>query len=467
MKRFRDTKGFTLVELIVVIAIIAILAAVSIVGYQNYIDRGRFSNDTQTAANMSDILQNHLILNPEESVDAHDVREIVQSYSNSSISFTPESSYTGFFYLSTSNKVIASKYDDIEEILESELLGSFSQSTSLLSNHEINELERNLNTPEELFGDGTFLLTTSGSVVANTVYALRNLSLSASLVEDYSTLLAYVDNPGLLVRNTQKEKLEELVNSFNPETTIFVNNVTWLTASEDNINKIVFAPGISNIPTQNYGIQLDLNSDEISLPKTVKSIEADAFADLDDDLNIIMPTDVRVHPDAFKSTQTGQGDFVELDLEALLDYSEFVKITIVGTNTKYEFHNIPDDLRKSITGYRATSTAGQHEIYIYTKDGLTGFARQEVKVYTIIYYYNVKLGDPNILLTYETTSNIFLCPMQSMFSGYDIDNYEYVPDGLTFQGWNTQHNGLGSTLEDGDALPEIEGEVIKVYGVWS
>ena len=43
------TKGFTLVELLVVIAILAILATVSVVGYTSFIDRANMSN-AQTEA---------------------------------------------------------------------------------------------------------------------------------------------------------------------------------------------------------------------------------------------------------------------------------------------------------------------------------------------------------------------------------------------------------------------------------
>ena len=38
------TKGFTLVELLVVIAILAILATVSVVGYTSFIDSAKDSN---------------------------------------------------------------------------------------------------------------------------------------------------------------------------------------------------------------------------------------------------------------------------------------------------------------------------------------------------------------------------------------------------------------------------------------
>ena len=47
MKKMKNRKGFTLVELIVVIAILAILAGIAIPVYSNYIDKARQASDMQ------------------------------------------------------------------------------------------------------------------------------------------------------------------------------------------------------------------------------------------------------------------------------------------------------------------------------------------------------------------------------------------------------------------------------------
>lgn len=47
MKRFKSTKGFTLVELIVVIAIIAVLSAIAVPAYKGYIEKANRSADLQ------------------------------------------------------------------------------------------------------------------------------------------------------------------------------------------------------------------------------------------------------------------------------------------------------------------------------------------------------------------------------------------------------------------------------------
>ena len=55
------TKGFTLVELLVVIAILAILATVSVVGYTSFIDRAEESNAQTEAHQIETTIESYLI----------------------------------------------------------------------------------------------------------------------------------------------------------------------------------------------------------------------------------------------------------------------------------------------------------------------------------------------------------------------------------------------------------------------
>ncbi len=52
MKKLKNNKGFTLVELIIVVAVIAILATVLAPQYIRYVERARESNDLQIATNL-------------------------------------------------------------------------------------------------------------------------------------------------------------------------------------------------------------------------------------------------------------------------------------------------------------------------------------------------------------------------------------------------------------------------------
>ncbi len=55
------TKGFTLVELLVVIAILAILATVSVVGYTSFIDRANESNAQTEAHQVQTTIESYII----------------------------------------------------------------------------------------------------------------------------------------------------------------------------------------------------------------------------------------------------------------------------------------------------------------------------------------------------------------------------------------------------------------------
>ena len=67
------TKGFTLVELLVVIAILAILATVSVVGYTSFIDRANQSNSDTEAHQIAQAIESALIIPGEVYEIADDV----------------------------------------------------------------------------------------------------------------------------------------------------------------------------------------------------------------------------------------------------------------------------------------------------------------------------------------------------------------------------------------------------------
>ena len=93
------TKGFTLVELLVVIAILAILATVSVVGYTQYITNANETALETDAENLESIIEAELILGEQKVVIGKDA-------SNNVIYVARKSGSVGIYYDVTNNNTV-------------------------------------------------------------------------------------------------------------------------------------------------------------------------------------------------------------------------------------------------------------------------------------------------------------------------------------------------------------------------
>jgi prepilin-type N-terminal cleavage/methylation domain-containing protein len=429
----RSSKGFTLVELIVVIAILAILISVAVPAFTRFIDQGRFSDDTQRAASMTSIIQAHAVTNDID--DAEDVRNIIDMYNGSPFDYETKSSNCGFFYLENRQVVIATKFDDVSDIEDGD--GLFIK-TRLLSD---TKLDQSIGSPEELFGSGKHLISKSGSPIADLVRFVRNMADSGDRIqEDYDLVKASFEsfqNNAFIRFFTQGpsdetvDTVEAMLEAFNPTKTLFVNNVNWATAQSDGnqIERIVFKAGISNVPTFDVDLEENIVAlDHVHLPNTIRTIQARAFPSDSlsiDSLNFRDGSIIKAEADAFTGVTHVVSDTIETGEIDLIDYSSNITITLNQDGSfEYDFSGLP--IRNDVTGYVFDVENGIVNVKIMTKDGMVGFA---TNAYTVKYYLDI--DDRFEYFEVVSSDNTFIVPpvpakVGYTFGGWYIDNPESV-----------------------------------------
>lgn len=225
-------KGFTLTELIVVIAIIGILAAVLIPSVVVYIKKARISNDTSDVKNMNTLLNAYVAENDVDlsKLEASDVYAIVNS-SDSNYTFEPNYK-KGVFYYSVKTKKIEYSSDGITAMSD----GAGTDYSSV----------------EDIYGNGNLYLNSTGDL-ANFLYRLRNVTNIA----EYERLLAESTSRNLTKEVGNEIALKELVEHYDPKTTLYIGNSHGFTTVEQ-----------PKVNPSKY-VKLDLSSTEVVLVDSV------------------------------------------------------------------------------------------------------------------------------------------------------------------------------------------------------
>lgn len=463
MKLVKHSKqGFTLVEMIVVIAIIAILAAVIIPTTAGFIDRARLSNDRQNATRMTQVMQVYEIENENIGhLSAFDVREILDEFSDEPFDFTPSSSNAGYFFDEATRRIVVRKYSEIVNGFElsnptrSYLLG-ISMNNVQASSVDWDQVQE----PEALFGNGSLLLSTSGSPIATAVNVIRNYAEIPVSWENLKDQTWGQSNFALFrLGGALEAHLDQLMNTFDPEETLFVSNTHWKTTGAS-INRIVFTPGISNIPTYK-GNSLDLGIDTtITIPRTVRSIEADAFSSFDgvSTIQFLSTVPVKTFATSLPETIAVSGPTpVRINESDLIDYSQYLSFSITGNSVVLAFENAQGDelpIKSQVTGYSLRQRGDVVNVQIYTREGLVGYASN---LYRVTYHLNRTPLDARVTY-FQTTStiNAFIEPPEPIRVGFD------------FGGWFTDAIIQDETTEiNTEDVDPLTLGLTRVYAKWT
>ena len=420
----KDKRGFSVVEIIAALALLAVLITVIVPTLITFVERERFKNDQRTAAEMTTAFQALATSIDPLDLDGFTAYDVIEALTNtgdySEDDFIAEAQDTGFFYIAEGRLIVANRFSKMASIV---LRGR------PLAHDSSSAIPIHFESPEELFGRGIHLMSLEGSIVAELVKSLYDLAESGSqLRQDYDRIQNRLtsQHPDKTINQIRGRFIETLdadvhrivsylVDYYHPDKTLFVNELNWRHGPNVQlpIETILFTRGLTSIPSFLDGSAVTV-SGTISLPRTVRTIEDKAFPNsVFAGVTITSRSNrqISVAPDAFyvdaperdlviNAIRT-QGSF---DLEDLVDYSHLVSLSfaipdelkdLIGEGPISNFVRVDLSQLTPIVEVKSYNVVIREEIlppehalseshgllvvmvYIYTPEGLTGFAEIE------------------------------------------------------------------------------------------
>ena len=317
MKKTRQRKAFTIVEMSIVIAVIAILAAVAIPVVGGIIQRAKISSDQNTAANLSVQLalwevDNGAIENED------DLNKAIRKYFNYDEAkvkdaLTPESAKYGysFLYNWVEKKVVLEKTDELDDVVFGEGTALINDVIFQLANDDDSVspvVIKNITTTPRSYKIGGVkhtILDQGGSKMGEMIYALETLNDPddyAAIVSEIETLSENDSSIGLLFNKIK-------------DTALFVKDYIFKYGTEE-AKYIAFSPVVEEF---NYGAIyefVDGSADE-SKTDTIVSGE-NARIDLPSDVKVNIGAITRFHQADEENNPLRKGT-TELHVNATVD----------------------------------------------------------------------------------------------------------------------------------------------------
>lgn len=231
----KRNKGFTLTEMIVVIAIIGILAGVLIPTITGYISRANKSNDEQLAAAMTDELERYCIENniEQDELIGTDIRTILTAKG-----FNLVPSKDSWTYVYNAEKKVV----ELRDVKKGVLAWSSTDSVDPTN-----------------YAEGMYLIGEGKNGFEQAVKLLLN----------FESLDSYAEAVNLAKGNST---FSNLVEAFNPENTLYLDNVKSLSAPGE-ITKVVFTVGTYNVPNLTNVNIVAKDGVQFKIPQIISSVD--------------------------------------------------------------------------------------------------------------------------------------------------------------------------------------------------
>lgn len=373
------------IEALVAVSLFSIALFVLTPTIIDTIDDMQYQMDTREARNMTTALRKHIDSTEVLPLDAEAVRQIVLSDMDHEVDFVPRSGQSGYFYVARSQSIVVSKYDQVERIVQPAL-------------SRFDEIKENLiMQPCESFDRGLFLLTESGSVIADSIRAISNLADQENIEASFERIVSDLEKEShakrkktITNRSVLDETIEDLlenIKGFHPEKTLYLNEEGFVTGASrlNDIERVVFSSGMIRVPSMELELDGFVEIPTLYLPGSIQFIDSRAFTRF-------VYLDKIIHNNPMKLDIANSAFYQQKELE-ILSYSRTITVTeIAGTrglvsgsnDLSFDMSVLQDHLQRQgieMTRFEVSFNINDpslSKIYIYTGQGLIGYVVPEI-----------------------------------------------------------------------------------------
>ena len=304
MKKKISKKGFTLVELLVSISILTILTSASVIGYLEFTEKARLSNDQQLVSQINNLIkaEDTYSIGIGSSNDALDIQNILKEQGISEIKTQSKGNY--IFWDNENRKAVLGKLDEnglnisfagdtsstSTVSIQSKLVkGNFNvKSNNLMSDDNIKTNENkskgnflkgsNVSTPEGFIEGYTFITTESKDGLAQEIRNIRNGGGEGDARKSRDSIQKSLDSI-----KSKNKKVNELLEEMKTHV-VFVNDsnnlVKFNQTKNEDVDTVIFSSNVTTITKdvaknfENYNVAI------LDLPSSVNDIEDGAVKEL-------------------------------------------------------------------------------------------------------------------------------------------------------------------------------------------